>query len=245
MAGPLALMRSFRAGQLRLRAAFLAELLALWPLLDPQRLDVTAPAWTQTVLALIGRYRQESAAQGFDFYEAMRAVRTDQLVPPPRPGLDWAAADRAAATSLRVLGPLGIAHRTGQGWPVERAAKTALVEVSGAASRHVLAGARMAVDAAVRRDEHAIGFRRYASGSACAFCKMLASREVLYKSRATAEGVRKYHDRCVCLAVPIWSRSDPLPPGSAEYAAAWAEATAGKSGKDALAAFRAAVSPGH
>lgn len=245
MAGPIGLMRSFRAEQLRTRAEFLRELATLWPLLDPQRLDLTAPAWMRLVLLLIERYREQSAEQGFTFYDLMRALSTDQVVPIARPTIRWAAANEAAATSLRVLGPIGIMHRTGLGWPVEKAARTAMVEVAQSASRHVLEGARQAVDTAVRSDDQAIGFARYASGSACAFCKMLAGRGAVYKSRASAGGAHRYHDNCSCMQVPIFSRADPLPPGSEAYGDAWAESTCGLSGKEAVAAFRAHVSPGH
>lgn len=242
-----------RAAQLTVRALFLRELLTAWPLLDPMRLEQTAPAWIQLVMRLVSRYRQESAAESLSYYVRLR----DELAPvpglPPEPVVDWRAADAAAETSLRVLGPVGIKQRTGQGVDPAAAARTALVDVSAASARHVLDGGRDSIRHAVDRDELAIGFARYASPTACAFCKMLASRGAVYESRGTAlrtttrsargEGER-YHDGCACMAVPIFSGNDPLPPGSDEYARLWADATTGFSGKDALNAFRRAVEGG-
>lgn len=244
-AGTSGLARQHRAGQLRLRARFLQEFSSAWSVLNPRSLDTTGPIWLAMVLPLIVRFRNESASGGVAFYNAIRQTRTGQLVSPPVPRIDWSPADSAAQVSMRVLGPVQIKSLTHRhpDLPAEKL-RTAHVSAAAGATRHVLDGARTATVAAAGEDELAVGFARYASGTACAFCKMLAGRGAVYKSERTAQftsGGQRYHDGCVCLPVPVFSHTDPLPPGGDDYARLWAETTAGLTGKAARNAFRRAV----
>ncbi|MFD5864365.1 hypothetical protein ACFWGP_05400 [Agromyces sp. NPDC127015] len=79
----------------------------------------------------------------------------------------------------------------------------------------------------------------------CAFCVMLASRGAVYKARSTAlygGGQSKYHDRCDCIAMPVysaarWAASDAGRLADDLYRKLWLPATKGYSGMDALNAL--------
>ena len=77
-------------------------------------------------------------------------------------------------------------------------------------------------------------------GETCAFCRMLISRGPVYLSQVS--GAFQSHPHCTCVAVPVW---DPLDyPGIEQAEAAekqWVQATHGKSGKEAIRAFRREV----
>lgn len=78
-------------------------------------------------------------------------------------------------------------------------------------------------------------------GETCAFCRLLISRGPVYLSQVS--GAFQSHPHCTCVAVPVWDPSSDWP-GREQYEAAeqqWIEATAGKSGRDAIRAFRQAV----
>src|SRR5690606_41574638 len=66
------------------------------------------------------------------------------------------------------------------------------------------------------------------------------SRQELVSGRAS--DVDKYHDNCNCYAEPVYSRdqlrNSPLFALNRRYAREWPSVTAGRSGKDALSAWR-------
>ena len=76
--------------------------------------------------------------------------------------------------------------------------------LSGSATRSIFDQARRPVLANVRREK--VKWARYASASACGFCRMLATREAVYASEGNA---LKSHDNCFCLATPcrdgVWN----------------------------------------
>jgi len=84
------------------------------------------------------------------------------------------------------------------------------------------------------------GFRRVTSGSPCAFCSMLASRGAVYSRRGADF---QAHDGCSCSPEPVWEHEQE-PPEVVELQRQWREVTAGKSGKDALRAWRRHVESG-
>ncbi|WP_378733646.1 hypothetical protein [Nocardia brasiliensis] len=106
------------------------------------------------------------------------------------------------------------------------------------------------------------------SAEPCGFCQMMVSRGPTYGSAANAgfhgtdelaiqlfgEGrdkemrlmMRKWHTGCRCKVVPVFDRKNW--PGRDEYLAAkklWGDTTDGKSGRDAVNAFRRAVEAGY
>lgn len=78
------LSEEHRQQQLALRAQFLREFFALWPLMDPTRVDETGQAWIRAVMPLIRQYRDLSADATEDYYRDFRLAEapTDVLSTP-------------------------------------------------------------------------------------------------------------------------------------------------------------------
>lgn len=72
-----------------------------------------------------------------------------------------------------------------------------VVALQGSATRAVMDSSRRTVLDNAKRE--GVRWVRYASVTACGFCRMLATRGAVYKSADTA---LRSHDHCVCLAVP-------------------------------------------
>jgi hypothetical protein len=240
-----------RKNQLALRAKFLREMLRSWPLLNPANLDGTAARWLELTMELILGFRTQSVATAVDYYDRFRGaeIGAEQVNRRVLLGLDAVPLD-AIRTSLVVTGPARIKYRTLRGVPAEEAAQRALVDVSGAASRHVLGGGRDVLDAAADRDELAVGFARVTGPRPCAFCAMAASRGPVFTSRVTAAFTtgrskrgagHRYHDHCGCAVEPLFARDAPWPGKARDFERLWVESTSGRSGKDARNAFRRAL----
>ena len=179
--------------------------------------------------------------------------------------IHWDRADRAALSALQVTGPINIKERIKRGEAPEKAARNALVEASGAASRQVLNGGRSTSLALVQTDRAALGWVRITDGNPCAFCAMLASRGVTWgpyaKSsfqkanekfsgkefdaqydgdpRIIGRGQVKVHDHCACGIALIFRRDDPLLDQGKQYRQLWDRYIKNQySGRDAINAWR-------
>lgn len=182
--------------------------------------------------------RQASFELAVRFYLTQRAEHTDrpapQLTPPPYelPALDHTMTRTARA---RLADPA--------------TARAAISDTAGALARHVEQSGRDTVITATRLDPVALGWARVPTGrETCAFCWMLASRGPVYGTAESAGDMTTWHDRCDCQTVPVFRRDDW--DGRAGFLAAqqlWRDATTGYSGRDALNAFRRALtdSPPH
>lgn len=247
----LRLTERHRTHQIALRAVFLAELQRVWPLLDPSRLSETAAAWVNLVIDLIIGYRAQSISASVTYYDQFRTAETgaapierDHLLSFMEP-----VNTQEMRVSLVAAGPARIAQRLRVDEDVEKIQRTALVAVSGAASRHVLNGGRDFLDAAVAKDKTALGWARVTDANPCSFCAVLASRGPVYKTRESAvlttlrseRGAgQPYHDHCACTAEPVYHRGQEWPGRAREFEALWKTSTKGYGGKDALNAFRRA-----
>lgn len=237
------LTRAQRSDQARIRNQAVAEFLNLWPLLNPRDIDTTSQSWTALAIELVRRYRALSAQRAGQYYTALRLAETTELAPPV---ISLATAPvQAISTSLLVTGPIGLKARIGKGMPIEKASKLALVQASGAVARHVADGGRQTLIGTAEADALAVGYARITDGNPCPFCAMLASRGFVYRSRESANfahnGVDRYHDHCGCTVEPAFSRGQALPAANERYEKLWIESTRGKSGKDAINAFRDAL----
>ena len=230
------LTETHRAAQARLSARTYAEIQQLWELLDPADLDRTVDTWIRAVLAAVGTARGRSARFAAAYLTAFRAAEVGLSTWAPT--LAAAAPDEAVATSLVVTGPVAIRSSLARGVPERTAIDRALASSTRAALRHALNGGRDTIVASLRSDPKAVGFARVTSSRPCAFCAMLASRGAVYLSEASA--AFRCHDGCHCQPEPAYSLDAPPPPRAADYARLWTTATAGLSGQEAVAAFRAA-----
>lgn len=175
-------------------------------LIIPSRLGVSVPEWILAVRALVEQYGTASASLAADYYEAERVAAavtgrfTVPLAEPPPEGqvensLRWATKDiwerdpEDPSTTEAQLQSLEVR--------LERAEKKA----EAVAQKLVTDQGRGTVQEAVRQDRQATAWARAAALGACAFCKLLATRGVVYK-KDTA-GFRA-HDGCHCGVVPVF-----------------------------------------
>jgi hypothetical protein len=236
----------FRRQEMRVRAGFLREFLALWPLLDKANVSETSPNWLRLSLALIQRWRGPAALTARTYYE--KASQLDTGRDAPRfPSVDPVEAERVYRSLLHT-GPGTLKRARLVGLDELEAGDRAMRAAADAASRHVLNAGREQIHSAVLADRRAMGWMRVTDGNPCAFCAMLASRGAVYKSadsaRFTDDGrgnLTLYHDNCACQAVPVFTRTPMLPEVNQRFADLWRSSTRGLSNNEARAAFRRAV----
>lgn len=245
------LTEQHRRAQLALRSAFMRELVRLWPLIDLDKLDETAAEWIGFVTDLVLTWRLQSVDRALSYYDEFRRAEIGEPLPNRGNFRSLAKPEPAAIrTSLLVTGPIGVKSRIGKGFDPRIAKAKALVDVSGAASRHVLDGGRQLIIETAEKDDLAVKFARVTDDDPCAFCAMLASRGPVYFSKETATRTtarsrkrgpgKEYHDHCGCTVEPGFF-DDPAWPGRArEFEQLWNDSTKGKGGKNAMKAFRAA-----
>lgn len=106
------LTEDHRRAQLANRDAFLAEFLALWEILDPNRPERTGPAWIRAVMPLVEDFRERSAQLAEDYYRDFRAAEAPEAAldgPPPqvdrqKPSQRRSPARRTASPRTRQTG---------------------------------------------------------------------------------------------------------------------------------------------
>jgi len=231
------LTEAHRQAQLQISAETLALFVVAWRLLDLERVRETFPDYFRAVKAIVTNGRRRSAALAAAYYRALRdaegirgEVRVIQAVAE--------IPDAQLAASLMATGPRYYEYASRVGNP--RAAEIALEKSGSAVTRHTLNGGRETITQTGLADPAAEGFARVTDGDPCAFCAMLASRGAVYKSEATANF--KPHDRCGCQPEPVFDvQRYKMTPHMRELNALWVSSTAGKSGKDAVNAFRRAL----
>lgn len=196
---PPELTEQHRRAQVALRATVLRDLLALWPTLDPARLDATFPAWATFAGQLITQRRALSSSLAARY---LRAVREAAGVAGPDPVVLADPVDpEQMATALRVTSVVAVKKATARGVPAGRALTDAYVLSSGSATRLVLDGGRDTIRTSLARDGFARGWRRVTGGQGCDFCRMLAGRGAVYAA-ATADF--QSHDHCSCVPEPVY-----------------------------------------
>lgn len=221
-----------RLAQLRLGAIGARRMLAAWPLIDPKAVDDTFERWLRVVLPLTQAQREASARLAQRYYSEFRNREVPDapaFTPPPVTPLDT----NALTGALVVTGPAALKNNVSRGMDLTRAAGLARTETARAAMRYGLEGGRTMLTGSVAADPRALGWARVASGRACAFCSMLASRGPVYSE--TSVGFEA-HRGCGCSAEPVFNRDTAWPAGSRQYQQMWSES--GASGPDALNTFR-------
>lgn len=194
-----------RQAQNQLKAHALTDFLLLWPIWTGD--TASFGSLVQATLPLVNSYHRMSSAISSAYYEAFRKAE----------GIKGAAAVRVApalaptqvTASLYATG-LGSARKARDaGQQPEQARKTALVQTSGAVTRHILNGGRTTILDSVQADPQARGWARVTDSNPCAFCLTLTSRGAVYKTEQTADF--QAHDHCGCFCEPVYPGSS-LPP---------------------------------
>lgn len=194
------LTEAHRLAQARLGAQSVEDMVTLWSLIDPNRLDATVPAWLRAAIPIIQTRRRTSATLAGNY---LRAFRTLELgdVAPFQPVLALALDVEAATTSLTVTGPVSLKRAMSAGTDLVRAAETAKANTARSAMRHAIGGGRDTISATTEADKYAIGYRRVGSGKTCDFCQMLIGRGAVYSGPTSGFHA---HDGCSCSAEPVY-----------------------------------------
>jgi hypothetical protein len=252
---------AFRQAEARRAALTAAAVAAYWR----ARVNADDPAsierWLAAVVPVIMRERNASAVRGALYGNTIRALevgltdgfRFDSL----EGALPTAAVEQAIRTSLTVTGPVALRRRIDKisGREVSPAEEKALLSkafdqsgagAAAAAVRHVQNGGREALIDGVQRDKKALGYVRVTREHPCYFCALLASRGAVYKADSFEDsdsmfdgpGKIKVHDSCQCSLAPLYRRDDPLLDRSKAFLELYTSSTRGKSGREAIKAFR-------
>lgn len=245
----------WRAAQIGLTRLLLRDLMALRRLIREDRLQATVPAWIDAVTQVVARYSETSATLAADFYDGERGAAgapgsfTVPLADPPPDGqvdasLRWATKD---------LWPRDEADATvAQLEPFDVRLDAAMTKADAAAQKLVADGGRETLRQAVKQDRQAVGYARAAALGACAFCRLMASRGMVYKTAGTAgqdanerfsgdASVAKFHNDCHCAIVPVFrGQRFELSPHAVEWDRLYREYAQGHPG-DQLRLFRRAI----
>lgn len=216
---------TFQGALKDLAALLLGDLTKLWRLIQGNKLDATQ---TMNVLVaagpdLVNPYAGHAAQLTTTWYDELSPSSTYKAVPAPLPPRE--ALDASARWATSPLFGQTTAAETDD--PLER--------LAGSMQRRVFDASRQTVQINAAA-EPGTKWVRYASATACAFCRLLATREPIYSSekaatrvvgRYTARGPsirgsqslgEKYHDHCRCVAVAIRPGDSYEPP---DYVAEW------------------------
>lgn len=263
----LVLAETYRRTSGTLRAAYLRDMLSLFPLLRVDEhgvVDASVAPWLRLAILLVQRYRQ------LDGLLAQQYLTTTRLVELGEPGPRVPPADMPDEQIVRTFlytGPRVIDRKLADGLSEPQARAAAMRATSGAGSRLVLDAGRDVVDRTVRADDAAFGWIRVTDGDPCAFCAMLASRGAVDKKGRAVYATREaagadddvpvepvdqlvpgeigfttsWHDDCGCQVVPIYSATPPLPATNVAAEQLWIAATTGLPNAERMNAYRRAV----
>lgn len=198
--------RRQRQAQRGLSRLLVRDVRKLRRLIIPSRLQESVPDWIEAVRAVVGEYGNASAAAAADFYEAERVAAevtgrftVPLLDPPPDEQVDNSL--RWATKDLWPRDPDDPTTTAAQRAPLETRLDAAEKKAEGVAQKLVTDQGRGTVQAAVQQDRMAVGYARAAALGACAFCRLLAARGMVYK-RDTADF--RAHDGCNCGVIPVF-----------------------------------------
>jgi hypothetical protein len=141
---------------------------------------------------LVNEYGSAASALGADWYEELR---------------DTAKVAGRFAAIVANLPDLGRTDALAR-WAVQSLFHTdtpnvaaAQEKVSGGLQRIIANADRETVMGSAVADPKAHGWRRSTQSGACAFCRMVAGRGIIFTHSA---GTFACHDHCGCVATPVW-----------------------------------------
>jgi hypothetical protein len=248
-----------------------AELVATWRAVDLANPVEVAEAARDVVPALAVAYSLAGATLAADFYETLRdsagvagsfvASLADEVAPERVDALlGWGLEplfrrDEAESELLAEEHGVKVEPRPA---PDPNAA---LSRLSGGLQRIVANADRDTIAANAERDPAGARWARHASADACAFCRLLATRDAVYRSQTDALRVtkasnkkrplgEKYHDDCRCAAIPEWpdaplERAPYVDDWEAAYTAATSDLGGAHDPKALLAHMRESMQIAH
>lgn len=197
------LTEAHRKQQARLNVLTTAQLLRIWPLLDPTALDATAAAWLTAAAALVGDARRRSVDMAMAYLPAFRALEIGEgIVPTPAPTLD---AERLR-TSMLITGPVRIKKAMTAGTNLATAVEKARISAARAGARQALNGGRETITLTSEADPKAMGYERVTSGNPCDYCAGTAGTGPYFENVTFPA-----HDGCSCSSAPFYQRAEPRP----------------------------------
>lgn len=183
---------------------------ALWADVRGAAPEIVRDVFLDAMPQIVATYGEASAEVATEYFESLTGIRAE-----PSMG----AEDEQVQAQVR--------YRAGKLWtpsPVEF-----VTGVMGDADRFVKAFGRNTIYD--NGDQHGVRYARIPSGrKTCAFCAVLASRDAVYLTYASAGGKgsgNEFHNDCDCEATPVRDLSD-MPEGhnTEEYMALYEDARA-------------------
>lgn len=252
----------YRSAQLGLTRLVTRQMRGLRRLILPSRLRSSVPDWIGAVQAVVDQYGATSGALAAEYYEAERAAAraagafTAPLAPPPDDeqvanSLRWATKD------LWPRDPDDPQTTEVQKLPIEQRLDAAETKAEAVVQKLVADQGRGTIQRAVRQDRQAVGYARAASLGACAFCKLMASRGMVFKTSSSAgrdandrftgdASVVKFHDNCHCSIIPVYrGQQFELSDHAQEWSRLYQEYAAQHSGSQLSRFRRALAEHGH
>ena len=238
-----------RSAQSQLTRLLVRDLRGLRRLIDPARLQDSLPLWMEAVRALVGQYGAASATLAARSYDGQR----DAANAPGRFGAQPASSppDEQVEASLR-WATKDLWSTDEEQAPFEARLAQAEQRAQAVAQKLVADQGRATIREAVDQDRGAVGYARAAALGACSFCRLMASRGMVYKTAGSAgreanerfsgdASVAKFHDNCHCGIIPVFrGQRFELSPHAAEWDRVYREFAAPHPG-DQLRRFRAAI----
>lgn len=192
----------YRKANQRITARALIDLHALWPLVQLEDISGSFVGFLTLMRSVYRSYGLEAADEAANYLNACKlgaGLLTPAVI--PEVPLSLAAFD----TSLAVASVAGTKTALSAGRTGPQALRIGLTLASGVVSRQVQQVGRETVTQSSALDPESQGWVRALSSGACGFCRMIAGRNVHYKS-ATARFAS--HDHCGCSAVPVYGPRD-------------------------------------
>ena len=216
-----ALTEAYSLAQGGIVSGALRRVLTLWGVLDITNLDASFAEYLTLTEPVISEAKHNSARAASGYYDMMRAA---ERVPGISPAGKFLADLVASGEMEMTLGPIGPAYIrkaiTG-GMTFEQAAAAAWVKQSGAMSHSVLAGGRDTIARKMQEDPGALGYQRHASSDCCAYCGLMASKGIVFKSKRaafiSAKSGKAYHLLCRCTPEPVFHRNSALSPSGKRF----------------------------
>ena len=230
--------------QLALAGALSAGLAQLFPSFDPRLLRQSFTEVRRGASALILEMSTAAISLSADHYEAMREeAHVSQpfrvpVIDPPSLAAVESELNKATAALL-----------DGASTDFDALRRAIETQIESTAQKMIADAASDEQMAALQADPKALGWARVTRPGACAFCLMLATRGPVYGSKVSANfrahvAVNGKGGTCHCTVEPLWRGVYEPPAHIREAQALWKSSTEGRSGKDALRAFRRALEGG-